>query len=385
MSAKQPVRVAILGPGRRSTNLYGPLVKALPEEVQLVGVWGRSPESSQRLGEALAVPWYTDLDRLVRETAPQIGVVSVTPAANGAVGLMAVEAGLNVLLETPIAQKLSEADAIIRAAEQRHLKVEVAEQYHRRPIEQIKLKLIAAGLFGRVYTSFNDFAGHGYHGMSLIRAYLGFDARPLQVTGAVRQFELTPHRARWGGRYVERAAETQEHAMIDFEGGRLGIYHWTDIGYDSPLRVWRSSRFLAEKGMAINTGAAQNVPPAMNAQEQLSLLNSGRDAPAFITLEQRVEGPAGTLAAIVAHTGDPDRPEVVWENPFRSVPHWKENEISVADLLMSLVTAVREDKPPAYGPHQGRLDQELVLAMRLSSREGGQPVQLPLDPDTEVE
>ena len=379
MSAKEPIRVAILGPGRRSTNLYGPLVKALPEEVQLVGVWGRSPESSQRLGEALDVPWYTDLDRLVRETAPQIGVVSVTPAANGAVGLMAVEAGLNVLLETPIAQKLSEADAIIRAAEQRHLKVEVAEQYHRRPMEQIKLKLIAAGLFGRVYTSFNDFAGHGYHGMSLIRAYLGFDARPLRVTGAVRQFELTPHRARWGGRYVERAAEIQEHAMIDFEDGRLGIYHWTDIGYDSPLRVWRSSRFLAEKGMAINTGGG------MNAQEQLSLLNPGRDAPAFITLEQRVEGSAGTLAAIVAHTGDPDQPEVVWENPFRSVPHWKENEISVADLLMSLVTAVREDKPPAYGPHQGRLDQELVLAMRLSSREGGRPVQLPLDPDTDVE
>ena len=197
MSAKEPVRVAILGPGRRSTNLYGPLIKALPEEVQLVGVWGRSAESTQRLGEAMGVPWFTDLERLVRETAAQIGVVSVSSSANGAVGLMAVEAGLNVLLETPIAQKLSEADAIIRAAEQRRLKVEVAEQYHRRPVEQIKLRLIEAGLFGRVHTSFNDFAGHGYHGMSLIRAYLGFDVRPLQVTGAVRRYELTPHRARW--------------------------------------------------------------------------------------------------------------------------------------------------------------------------------------------
>ena len=379
MSAKEPVRVAILGPGRRSTNLYGPLIKALPEEVQLVGVWGRSAESTQRLGEAMGVPWFTDLERLVRETAAQIGVVSVSSSANGAVGLMAVEAGLNVLLETPIAQKLSEADAIIRAAEQRRLKVEVAEQYHRRPVEQIKLRLIEAGLFGRVHTSFNDFAGHGYHGMSLIRAYLGFDVRPLQVTGAVRRYELTPHRARWGGRYVERAMEIQEHAMIDFEGERLGIYHWTDIGYDSPLRVWRSSRFLAEKGMAINTGGG------LNGQEQLSLLTPGRDAPYIITLERREATPGGGLEAIVAHTGDPDVPEVTWVNPFRSVAGWKENEISVADLLMSLVTAVREDRAPAYGPHQGRQDQELVLAMRLSAREGGRPISLPLDPDMDVE
>ena len=53
---------------------------------------GRSPGRS---------PGYTDLDRLVRETAPEIGIVSVNYRANGQVGLMAVEAGLNVLFETP--------------------------------------------------------------------------------------------------------------------------------------------------------------------------------------------------------------------------------------------------------------------------------------------
>ena len=62
---------------------------------------------------------------------------------------MAVEHGLHVLLETPIAHDLAEADAIIAAAAQRGLKVEVAEQFHRRPLEQIKLELIASGLFGR--------------------------------------------------------------------------------------------------------------------------------------------------------------------------------------------------------------------------------------------
>jgi predicted dehydrogenase len=177
----EPIRIAIIGTARRSGYLYGPLLRYLPG-VALVGVWGRSEGSAQRLGEALGVPWYTDLDRLKREQAPQIGIVSVNYGANGQVGLTALEAGLHVLLETPIAHDLGEADAIIQAADQRGLKIEVAEQFHRRPLEQIKLRLIGSGLFGRVYTSFNDFAGHGYHGVSVMRSYLGFDAKPTQVT-----------------------------------------------------------------------------------------------------------------------------------------------------------------------------------------------------------
>ena len=190
---KQPLRIAIIGTAKRSDYLYGPLIKAMPDEVELVSVWGRSAESVERLGKSLGVPAYTDMDKLIRETAPEIGIVSVGYHANGEVGLMAVQAGLHVLLETPIAHKLSEADAIIAAAKERGLKIEIAEQFHRRPMEQVKLKLLESGLFGRVHSSFSDFAGHGYHGVSVMRSYLGFDAKPVQVTGAMRQYELAPH------------------------------------------------------------------------------------------------------------------------------------------------------------------------------------------------
>ncbi|MCW5844885.1 MAG: Gfo/Idh/MocA family oxidoreductase [Caldilinea sp.] len=376
---KKPLRVAIIGTARRSDYLYGPIVQALPEEVELVGVWGRGTESARRLGESLDVPWYTDLDRLMREQAPEIGIVSVAYGANGEVGLMAVEAGLHVLLETPIAHKLSEADAIIAAAAQRGLKIEVAEQFHRRPLEQIKLALIATGLFGRVHTSFNDFAGHGYHGVSVMRSYLGFDTRPVQVTGAVRDYPLAAHWSRLAGTRGERT-ETQEHGIVDFAGGQLGIFHWTSVGYDSATRWWRSSRFLAERGMGITVGVGLEV------QERLSLLAPGGEAPYFITLErrwERVDG--GALVAMVAHTGDAAQPIVVWENPFRPAVQghgrqWHDDEIGVAGCLLSLVEAVRGGGEPSYGAQQARLDQELVLALRMSSAAGGAPVKLPLDP-----
>ena len=374
-----PIRLAIIGTARRSDYLYGPIVAALPEHVELVAIWGRSTDSARRLGESLDVPWYTDLDKLMRETAPQIGIVSVTYQANGEVGLMAVEHGLNVLLETPIAHKLSEADAIIQAAEERGLKIEVAEQFHRRPFEQIKLALLATGLFGKVYSSFNDFAGHGYHGVSVMRSYLGFDAQPTQVTGVVRQYELGEHWSRLGDKHGTRP-ETQEHGLITFSDDRVGVFHWTSVGYDAPLRWWRSSRFLAEKGMGITVGVGLDV------EERLSLLAPGGEAPHFITIERRWERiDGGALVAIVAHTGNPDLPIVRWDNPFRPAkqghgPQWHDDEIGVAGCLLSLVEAINNDTEPSYGPQQGRLDQELILAIRMSSQQGGAPIQLPIDP-----
>ena len=383
MAVKTPIRVAIIGTARRSAYLYGPILKALPDQVTLVSIWGRSTDSARQLGELLEVPWYTDIDQLIQETGPQIGVVAVNYNANGQVGLMAVEHGLHVLLETPIAHKLSEADAIIEAAAERGLKIEVAEQFHRRPLEQIKLKLIESGLFGQVYTSFNDFAGHGYHGVSVMRSYVGFDAKPTQVTGAVRAYDLAAHWSRLADTRDARV-ETQEHGFIDFKGGQLGIFHWTNVGYDSPLRWWRSSRFLAEKGMGITVGVGLDV------EERLSLLASGGEAPRFITLErrwERVDG--GALLAMVAHTGDADLPIVRWDNPFCPVQEghgaqWHDDEIGVAGCLLSLVNAVRDDTEPTYGPWQARMDQEIILAIRQSSREGGKAVQLPLDPADQV-
>jgi predicted dehydrogenase len=203
------------------------------------------------------------------------------------------------------------------------------------------------------------------------------------VTGAVKQYSLAPHWSRLRDETGPRS-ETQEHGLIEFDDGRLGIFHWTNIGYDSPLRWWRSSRFLAEKGMGVTVGVNLEV------QEWLSLLAPGGEAPHFITLErrwERVDG--GALVSMVAHTGDPGLPIVRWDNPFKPRPEvarrgqgvqWHDDEIGVAGCLMSLVHAVRNGTEPGYGPHQARLDQELILAIRQSALEGGRPVSLPLDP-----
>jgi predicted dehydrogenase len=352
------IRFIIVGAGKRSDYLYGPLLALLRKDVEFVGIWGRSEDKAKALGEKFGVPWFTDLDRLRDEVRPEAAIVSVGYAANGEIGRRVVDLGLHALLETPIAHDLADADAIIRGASSKGLKIEVAEQYYRRPLERIKCALIQAEVFGKILTACNDFMGHGYHGVSLIRSYIGFDVPVISINGVTAQYSVTPHYA-WISQTFGPRDERWEHAVLHFADGRLGFFNWSSIAYDSPLRWLRSTRFFAEKGMAIG--------------DQLTLLTPDGQDPQPIFLERRIHNVGGmeTLSEIVAHT----QPEVSWHNPFRGV-YMDDEMIAVADCLMSLVNAIRDNHPPEYGPLQARTDQAITLAMGESARNNGAPVEI---------
>ena len=63
---ERPLRVAIIGTAKRSDYLYGPIIKSLPDEVELVSVWGRHVDSVERMGTSFGVPAYTNMDKLMR-------------------------------------------------------------------------------------------------------------------------------------------------------------------------------------------------------------------------------------------------------------------------------------------------------------------------------
>ena len=348
------LRFLIAGTSKRSDYLYAPLLRQLSAEVELVGVWGRSKDKTQAFGEKHKIPWFTNLEQAQDHTKPDAAIVSVNYAANGEVGRRVVEdIGLHALLETPIAHSLADADAIICASNEKNLKIEVAEQYFRRPIERIKSALIQSGVFGRVLTAYNDFMGHGYHGISLIRSYMGYDVPVYAVSGLQAQFSTEPSYA-WISRTYSSREENWEHAVLHFTDGRLGFYDWSTLAYDSPLRWLRSTKFFAEKGMAVG--------------EQLTLLTPDGKDPLPIQIERHYHNVGGmeTLSEIIAHT----HPEISWTNPFRGY-YMDDEMIAVADCLMSLVNAIREDKPPEYGPQQARIDQSITLAISQSAQVNG--------------
>ena len=352
------IRFAIIGTGKRNDYLYAPLLNMLKDDVEFVGVWGRSEDKARELGEKYHVRWFTDLDQLRNESKADAAIVSVANPANGEVGRRIIELGLHALLETPIANSLEDADAIIQGAEANNLKVEVAEQYYRRPIERLKRKLIDADMFGKVLVAYNDFMGHGYHGMSLIRSYIGFDEPVVAVNGASAKYFVAPHYS-WISHSTEKREEEWEHATLHFANGALGFFNWSSIAYDSALRWQRSTRFFAERGMAVD--------------DKLTTLTPGGKDPQPIEIKRYFHNVGGmeTLTELVALAS----PEIVWRNPFRAY-YMDDEMIAVANCLMSLVNAIRENKSSEYGPRQARLDQELVLAMHASARNSGMSITL---------
>lgn len=354
------IRFAIVGTGKRSDTLYAPLLNTLKEDLEFVGVWGRSEDSARELGDKYHVPWFTELDQMRNELHVDAAIVSVANPANGEVGRRVIELGMHALLETPVANRLEDADAIIAGANAQGLKVEVAEQYYRRPLERLKRKLIDADVFGKVLVAYNDFMGHGYHGMSLIRSYIGFDEPVISVNGTGTTFSVGPHYS-WISQRNEKREEEWQQASLHFANGALGFFNWSSIAYDSALRWQRSTRFFAERGMAID--------------DRLTTLTLDGKDPQPIQIQRYFHNVGGmeTLSELVARTSQ----EIVWRNPFRG--YYMDDElIAVADCLMSLVHAIREDKPPEYGAQQARLDQELTLAMHESAKNLGAIVGLPL-------
>jgi predicted dehydrogenase len=361
------IRFVIIGTGKRSDYLYAPLLNNLKEDVEFVGVWGRSEDKARALGEKYHVPWFTDLEHLRNDLQPDAAIVSVANLANGEIGRRVIELGLHALLETPIANNLDDADAIIRGAGANNLRVEVAEQYYRRPIERLKRKLIDAGVFGRILVAYSDFMGHGYHGMSLIRSYIGFDEPVVSISGTNAKFSVDPHYS-WISKTNEIREEEWQHATLRFANGALGFYNWSSLAYDSALRWQRSTRFFAERGMAYD--------------DRLTTLTSDGKDPQPIEIKRFFHNIGGmeTLTELVALTS----PEIVWRNPFRAY-YMDDEMIAVADCLMSLVNAIREDKPPEYGPLQARLDQEVTLAMYESAKDSETIVRLPIQRETSRE
>jgi predicted dehydrogenase len=353
------LRVAIVGAGRRAHNVYAPLVDMLNDDLQLVAVYSRRLESSEALGSKHHVKAFDNLQRLVEAAQPDLFIVTVRNAANGPTGRQVADLGLPMLQETPIANDLADADAIVAAGARTGAPIEVAEQYYRRPMEQIKAKLLKAGVLGQVHVAYNDFMGHAYHGVSLIRSYVGFDVPIVRVNAVRPTYAVRPHFDSLGGRDYEK--EQWEHGMIHFGNGAIGIFDWTSIGYGSAIRWQRSTRFFASAGMAIG--------------DEVTTLSADGKHREPIRLERRIHNIGGmeTLAEVVAHTD----PQVYWRNPFSQ--HYMDDEmIAEASCLMSLVHAVRTGEPPEYGPLNARTDQEVYLALKLSAERDGAPVELPL-------
>jgi predicted dehydrogenase len=142
-----PIRFVIVGCGAISKK-HIEAIKATPD-AELAGVVDLDAAAAERAGKEAGVPWFTDPDKAAAEIPFEIFDVLTPSGAHAASVLPLVKHGKHFVVEKPMALRLEEADALIRACDENGLKLFVVQQNRfNKPIQALK-KALDSGRFGK--------------------------------------------------------------------------------------------------------------------------------------------------------------------------------------------------------------------------------------------
>jgi predicted dehydrogenase len=142
------IRVAVTGAGEFGRN-HVRVWKEL-EGAELVGVVDADPSRARRIGEEFGVPVIPDLDAFAAAHVEAVSL-AVPTKEHARVGCRLLEAGLDVLVEKPMAASLEEADRLIATAQRfgRILQVGHVERFN--PAVAAAQKIVSRPLFFEIH------------------------------------------------------------------------------------------------------------------------------------------------------------------------------------------------------------------------------------------
>ena len=346
------MKYALIGCGRIAVNH----IKAvLNNQLELVAVCDILPEkmetllSKYDLQNDVSIARYTDYKKLLAEH-PELQLISIATESglHAEITLACIDAGVNVIIEKPMAMNMADADEIIRRSGEKHVKVAACHQNRFNVAVQELRHALEAGRFGRlshgsIHVRWNR--DHSYydqaswrgtwaqdggclmnqciHGIDLLRWMLGDEVE--EVYGATRrQFHD----------YLE--TEDVGLAVVKFKNGAIGTIEGTTNVY--PKNLEETLYVFGEKGTVKLGGTSTNNIDVWNFADE-----SDADA---------------------KNKGLQEATSNVYGNGHTS-------------LFADMVDAIEHDRKPYVDAVAGRNALELVLAI-YKSQKTGLPVKLPL-------
>lgn len=326
------LKAAVIGTGNRA-QAHLAVVPTLVDRYRLVAVCDIDGEKARAAAAgAGAAASYTDIEEMLDRETPDVGLVAVQAEIHHAVARILAGRKVHILTETPIALTVPCADAMVRAARENGVFMEVSENARRWPHERLKRKIVEAGLLGKVREFYLSYTSGSYHGIAAVRAILG--SEPKSVAG---EFPDQPN--------------VRERGKIEWSDGIQGVYeynsdrknYWEIIGEKGALRGMELHLFEGDRKLSISTQTAGEGP------------------------SKRV-----TRACV------PTDPEIAYHSPHQAYALPSADSVAVADAWCSLHDAVVLGARPGYGGEDARRDIELLMAVRESASRGGRRVALPL-------
>ena len=332
-------RIGIVGASWRA-EYFLRAASVLPDRFEVTRVLTRTDASAARVSERWGVAGTSSFEDFRRGEYDFVVVATPRDIAPSITTALARD-GHAVLTETPPAGTREALFAFYDDV--RDLRVQVAEQYRFQPHTAARLAVAASGRLGEVSFTRMSIA-HGYHGVSLIRAFLGAGFDPVAISGWAAPVPAVSARGRddWNDVPAQYTAN-RTFARLDF-AGRNGLYEFDFEQYFSPIRP-RHIEAYGEKGQITD--------------DHVSYIVGARHATSG-TLQRSATGVDGDLEGWFVDSlawGD----DIVWQNRFRGA-RLNDDELAVAELMQRMAEYAAGGAP-VYPVADGCHDQLLSLAI----------------------
>ena len=188
-------RVAIVGTGSRGSGTWGrELLKQQGDRVEIVALCDINPKrleaARRRIG--IDVATYTNLERMLAETRPNLLIVTTRDSAHHEQIIKAMEMGFDVLTEKPMTTDEIKCQAILDTQKKTGRKVTVAFNYRYVNTSQRIKELLMAGVIGKVTSIDFHWYLDVYHGADYFRRWHAYkrNSGTLFVHKATHHFDL---------------------------------------------------------------------------------------------------------------------------------------------------------------------------------------------------
>lgn len=335
-----PIRIGIIGGGWRATY-YLRIASLLPHLFHITGIVLRDPAKYSDLLARWNVPAYRSAEELSAVSDFLVLAVSKTSATAYITELAAAD--IPLLAETPPATNLAEYEQLSAIAA-RNPRIQVAEQYPLLPHNQARSSYISSDKLGDVM-HVQVSAGHGYHGISLIRKWLSIGmALECEIIG--RRFTLpiadTPHRGQAPSN--EPGVEQQDIAIFTFANGKSAVLDFARSQYFSTIR---SNRVLIR-------GTHGEI------QDNTITRKIGPDHFETVTIQRSQHGQEDSLFNLSLAQLQAGA-DILYRNPF--APHsLSDEEIGIAEALLRMRVFLQEGTS-FYSLDEALTDVRLGLSM----------------------
>jgi predicted dehydrogenase len=367
------LKLALVGLGRRGRGSHLPVYSKLKDVFDFVAVCDKDEAALQEVAKEHGVNAYSRVQDMVKAENLDVVDVVVPGDAHHPICCYLAGAGINIIVETPIAPTRPMADLMIDAAARNNVKLEVAENYHRTAMARFQAKVIESGVIGEVGRIYRIFYEGGYHGMSMLRLLAG--SPPKSILGMTQVTPVVPIIDRMKRRHTE---ERWVSSFLEFENGVAATMMYSNVIHARSLgrKATGISQIDGTKGAIVDNTVYYTAPETYETgaqatpyEPQMSFIEvDGSQVLDKISLELPEE-------------------TITWQNPYAALGIGENNGrgIDMADQLMSIANAVLNNSDPTYGAEAGRLDEEMSLAASESALMNKQPLSFPLRSPSQVE